>query len=64
MYIDASSGVTLRYRMYSNEAFAHVYTAVGPFPSPEKSSYDAILRFETDIANDGEWFTDANGYVP
>ena len=58
--IDSFQGVFIRYRLYSSDSFLHIYTSSGPFLN-NSSSTDSILRFETDIQNNGVFWTDNNG---
>ena len=59
--IDASNDVSVRYRLYRNESFLHVFVSSGPF-TEENMSTDAILRLETNVSNTrGEFWTDSNG---
>ena len=55
--------VSVRYRLYANEDTLHIFTSTGPFPEDASAPYstDALIRFETDIASGGIWWTDDNG---
>ena len=58
--VDVAQGASLRYRLYAGESILHIFAATGPFSSANASS-DAVLRFETDIASGGEFWTDSSG---
>ena len=58
--VDADQGVFLRYRLFADEDVLHLHISTGPF-SATTTSTDALVRFETNIASDGAWWTDNNG---
>lgn len=48
-------------RIYKNENKAEFQWLVGPIPVEDKVGREIIMRFETDIASDGIFYTDSNG---
>ncbi|XP_072039220.1 lysosomal alpha-mannosidase-like [Amphiura filiformis] len=48
-------------RVYKDERAAEFEWTVGPIPYKDKVGKEIITRFDTDIANNGTFYTDANG---
>ena len=48
-------------RLYDGQRFAEVEWTVGPIPIEDSIGKEIILRYDTDIASNGYFYTDANG---
>lgn len=48
-------------RIYKNEKTAEFQWLVGPIPVEDEVGREIIMRFDTDIASDGIFYTDSNG---
>ena len=48
-------------RLYKGANFAEFEYTIGPIPFDDGLGKEIISRFDTDLASDGTWYTDANG---
>ena len=59
--IDASQGISLRYRLYhGTSTYAHVLVSSGPFDVVEHKDQNVILRFNTSIESGTRLLVDSN----
>jgi hypothetical protein len=60
--IDTSNGVNMRFRLYASESHCVFTVGSGPFSqSLTEKNVDVIVRFDTALQSQGEFYTDANG---
>lgn len=48
-------------RVYKNEPKAEFQWLVGPIPVEDQVGREIVMRFDTDIASNGVFYTDSNG---
>lgn len=58
---DFKANVVVRFRLYTNDNYAHVFVSSGPFDVTHHVDQNVILRFDTDIESGTRMLTDSNG---
>ena len=49
------------FRLYDDETIVEINWIVGPIPIDDQLGKEIIMRYDTNIASDGLFYTDANG---
>jgi lysosomal alpha-mannosidase len=49
------------FRLYDGEKLVEIEWIVGPIPIDDHMGKEIIIRYDTDIASDGSFYTDSNG---